>query len=77
MKIKPSRILMASTAAAALFGGCADEKSSITLNGAGASFPAPVYQSWSHTYSESHPGTRVNYQKNVGIMLFGVRMKYL
>ncbi len=62
MKIKPSRILMASTAAAALFGGCADEKSSITLNGAGASFPAPVYQSWSHTYSESHPGTRVNYQ---------------
>ncbi len=44
--------------------GCSDNKdqSTLTLNGAGASFPAPVYQSWTHTYSESNSGVRVNYQ---------------
>ncbi len=40
--------------------GCSDAKT--TLNGAGASFPAPVYQSWTHTYSQSNPGVQVNYQ---------------
>ncbi len=32
------------------------------LNGAGASFPAPVYQLWTHSYSEATDGVRVNYQ---------------
>lgn len=31
------------------------------INGAGASFPAPVYQSWTYSYSQSGKGTRVNY----------------
>lgn len=34
----------------------------MTLNGAGASFPAPVYQAWTYTYSQSTPGVKVNYQ---------------
>lgn len=33
-----------------------------TINGAGASFPAPVYQNWTYTYSQSKPGVTVNYQ---------------
>lgn len=62
MKFKLTQIFMAPAAATLLLAGCSDQKSTITLNGAGASFPAPVYQSWSHIYSESHPGTQVNYQ---------------
>lgn len=51
-------ILMTALAAAA-FGAVGAEQ---TLNGAGASFPAPVYQNWTYTYSQSTPSVRVNYQ---------------
>ncbi len=33
-----------------------------TLNGAGASFPAPVYQHWTYTYGQSNKDVKVNYQ---------------
>ena len=33
-----------------------------TLTGAGASFPAPVYQQWTYSYSQANPGTTVTYQ---------------
>lgn len=33
-----------------------------TINGAGASFPAPVYQNWTYTFSQSNKGITVNYQ---------------
>lgn len=36
-------------------------KSAITLNGAGASFPAPVYQQWTYAYTQTGKAT-VNYQ---------------
>ncbi len=32
------------------------------LNGAGASFPAPVYQKWTYTYTQANPDNSVNYQ---------------
>lgn len=32
------------------------------INGAGASFPAPVYQKWTFNYSQQNPGTSVTYQ---------------
>lgn len=32
------------------------------LSGAGASFPAPLYQRWSADYGKAHPGAQVNYQ---------------
>lgn len=32
------------------------------INGAGASFPAPVYQNWTYTYSQATPETTINYQ---------------
>lgn len=39
----------------------APAKNAITLNGAGASFPAPVYQLWTYAYTQSGKAT-VNYQ---------------
>jgi phosphate transport system substrate-binding protein len=34
----------------------------VKLQGAGASFPAPLYTRWFKTYSESHPGVEIDYQ---------------
>ncbi len=35
---------------------------SVTLTGAGASFPAPLYQRWFAEYGKSNPKTQINYQ---------------
>ncbi len=32
------------------------------LNGAGATFPYPIYSKWFSEYSQAHPGTHINYQ---------------
>jgi len=32
------------------------------LSGAGATFPAPLYQRWGVEYNKLHPGVQVNYQ---------------
>jgi len=42
--------------------GATQEEFDITLNGAGASFPAPLYQSWFSQLPEEYPGLQVNYQ---------------
>ena len=34
---------------------------SVSLNGAGASFPYPVYSQWAHKYNEL-TGVKINYQ---------------
>lgn len=34
----------------------------LTLNGAGASFPAPVYNVWTYAYTSANLGAKVNYQ---------------
>jgi phosphate transport system substrate-binding protein len=33
-----------------------------SLNAAGATFPAPIYQKWFNDYSKVKPGTQINYQ---------------
>jgi phosphate transport system substrate-binding protein len=33
-----------------------------SLNGAGATFPNPIYQKWFTQYSTAHPGVQINYQ---------------
>ena len=35
---------------------------SVKLQGAGASFPAPIYNKWFKTYAAAHPGVLVDYQ---------------
>jgi phosphate transport system substrate-binding protein len=47
----------ASGAPAASGGG-----SSSSLSGAGASFPAPLYQRWFADYNKTNPGTQISYQ---------------
>lgn len=42
--------------------GCADGDSGVTLQGAGATFPAPLYKRWFLEYYKRHPDVRVNYQ---------------
>ena len=45
------------------FGACNGSKGgSVKLQGAGASFPAPLYQKWFKTYSSEHPNVQVDYQ---------------
>lgn len=50
--------------------GCKGESSSsraskggtVTLNGAGATFPYPLYSKWMSEYHRRHPNVRINYQ---------------
>lgn len=50
-------LLTAAVAAIATLGSA-----ETVINGAGASFPAPVYQNWTFRYSQATPGVSVNYQ---------------
>jgi phosphate transport system substrate-binding protein len=36
--------------------------SAVKLQGAGASFPAPLYQKWFKSYGETHPSVEIDYQ---------------
>src|SRR6516165_9513696 len=35
---------------------------SVVLRGAGATFPAPLYQKWADVYEQDHQGVSVNYR---------------
>ncbi|HEY8903334.1 MAG TPA: extracellular solute-binding protein, partial [Chthoniobacterales bacterium] len=37
-------------------------QAAVQLSGAGASFPAPLYQRWAVEYNKLHPDVQVNYQ---------------
>ena len=49
-------------AAAACFGPISCSAPGMTLQGAGATFPAPLYKRWFLEYYQRHPDVRVNYQ---------------
>src|SRR5262250_2582009 len=36
--------------------------SQTTLNGAGATFPNPIYSKWFSDYNKAHPNVQINYQ---------------
>ena len=36
--------------------------STITINGAGATFPNPIYSKWFSDYNKAHPNVQINYQ---------------
>ncbi len=50
------KIILAAIATASL------SHADTTLSGAGASFPAPVYQKWTYDYSQANANTTVTYQ---------------
>lgn len=53
------RILMAMTVMAAF---AAVSSAETNLNGAGATFPNPIYQKWFSEYHNAHPDVKINYQ---------------
>jgi phosphate transport system substrate-binding protein len=56
--MKVSRLL----SIAALVAVAAPASAQVKLNGAGASFPAIIYQDWIVTYNKSHASVELNYQ---------------
>src|SRR5271154_14827 len=40
----------------------AADSSGATLQGSGATFPAPLYQRWFAEYNKDHPEVQINYQ---------------
>ena len=64
-------ITVAIGAASAIFANSATAQQ---LSGAGASFPAPLYQRWAVEYNKLHPDVQVNYQSvgsGAGVKQFG------
>jgi phosphate transport system substrate-binding protein len=48
--------------AAALIVSAASTSLAQKINGAGATFPNPIYSKWFSEYSSQHPGVQINYQ---------------
>ena len=55
-----SKVLAAVACAAVLGVGVAAQK--VQINGAGATFPYPIYSKWFSEYNKVHPGIQINYQ---------------
>jgi phosphate transport system substrate-binding protein len=47
---------------AALLGLAASAQATVQLSGAGASFPAPLYQRWAVEFNKANPDIQINYQ---------------
>ena len=63
MNKKPNVVLVALLIAVVSFAACSGNKSnSVKLQGAGASFPAPLYLKWFKTFSGIHSNIQVDYQ---------------
>lgn len=54
-----SRVLAAMILLGASFAQARDQ---VLINGAGATFPAPLYTKWFQDYNKSHPKVEINYQ---------------
>ena len=49
---------------AGLAEGAPAQTGSLVLRGAGATFPAPLYQRWISTFTEQHPNVQISYAAN-------------
>lgn len=63
MKFWASTALVAICVVPFACGGGNEEVKTITLQGAGASFPYPIYDAWFKAYNEQDPSIRINYTK--------------
>ena len=65
MKTRRMSLTALTVIVAATLVACSGNKSTsegVKLQGAGASFPAPLYQKWFKSYSSSHDGVQIDYQ---------------
>src|SRR5882724_5568149 len=60
MHSSTSRLAIALACAGALAGGVAAQ--TMKINGAGATFPNPIYQKWFSEYNKLHSNIEINYQ---------------
>ncbi len=58
--MKAMHTLLAGAAVVALVGGAAAQ--TVKINGAGATFPNPIYSKWFDEYHKLHPNVEINYQ---------------
>jgi phosphate transport system substrate-binding protein len=58
----PLKLCMILLAAAALISPGCSPRDTVTLQGCGATFPAPLYKRWFLEFYNLHPNVRVNYQ---------------
>jgi phosphate transport system substrate-binding protein len=56
------RILMVSLAAALAVAVAGQARADLLINGAGATFPYPIYSKWFDVYARENPGIHFNYQ---------------
>ncbi len=62
MKAHTKKILMALSALSIMIGGPIFAAEAVDLNGAGATFPYPIYSKWFSEYNKMHPDVKINYQ---------------
>jgi len=69
-------IQRAAVAVLAIAGGATVSFAQTRLNGAGATFPAPIYKEWVKDYTASHPDVQIDYQaKGSGAGIAGITDK--
>jgi phosphate transport system substrate-binding protein len=55
-------LLIAACSGSSESGGSTSSGAAVQVNGAGATFPYPIYSKWFAEYNRLHPNVRVNYQ---------------
>ncbi len=60
--MKSSRVLRSAVITGLLFGTAAGASAQLLINGAGATFPYPIYSKWFDQYAQVDPSVRFNYQ---------------
>jgi phosphate transport system substrate-binding protein len=57
-----TRTFVAALAALSVLGAGAAAQQKVQINGAGATFPYPIYSKWFSEYNKLHPDVQINYQ---------------
>jgi phosphate transport system substrate-binding protein len=60
--MKKMKKAFAAATVTALLGAAATAQQTIQINGAGATFPYPIYSKWFSEYNKLHPNVQINYQ---------------
>src|SRR5215471_8027954 len=81
MSVRRTWMVLAVAASCVTSLSCSENNADLTLQGSGATFPAPLYKRWFLEYYERHPELRVNYtpigsgagirQFTAGLVTFG------